>query len=951
MRRRLVSGRSARLMRPMRYRTFVLAAALSAGLVHTSGAFVPNRGGDAETAYGGAGARMHRDTSFVHTVARLPSWQALWDRDTDVPLQLWGPGISAANAVVDPTAAESAARAFLTAHLDLLAPGASVSDFTVIANQVTDDLRSVAFEQRVNGLRVIGGAIIFGFKNDRLFVVSSTALPHVVLAPAPAASLARPQLASAAAVWLAGDGFTVRPAISSLLGQPGERVIVPIVRPRIGPVDVRYQVAEQLPMQEVAGPGAWDVWLDATTGAPIARRTKLSYATGTVLFDTPDQSPSGPRSAKPAPFVNHAISGLQVESDATGTVTWAGTAATTVQPGLVGPLVKIVNSSGSLVTDTLTLQPGGTVTWSQAGVPTADAQLTSYVNANTVKAFVKARLNPQLAWLDKQLTINVNINQNCNAFWDGQTLNFFVAAATCENTGRIRDVVFHEFGHGVHDNSYILGLGQVNGSLGEGVADTLAVSITNDSGLGRGFFFNDMPLRELAPAVKKRWPQDADGEVHDEGEIIGETLWDLRQGLIAKLGQQAGFDRFLKIYYSIVVRALDIPSSYLEALAADDDDGDLTNGTPNVCAINAAFGPHGLADPSTSLGLTAPVREGNIVHFTAATNASTACAGAATLSGGKLEFHLAPGAPDTTVAFTQSGNTWSAAIPTQPDGTVVSYKVTIATSDGTSTSYPDNPADPYYQFYIGATTKLYCTDFESGAADWAHSGTKDEWQAGMPMGLGGDPKLAHGGTGVFGTDLSTDGLYKNSGTSYADSPMIDLQGFTSVRLQYYRWLTVEDGAYDNATIYANSTAMWTNVASAAMATTEINHVDKEWRFQDVDLSAQTASGKLQLRFELKADPGLNMGGWTVDDLCVVGVSKSVVNPTNCGNGVIDSGEACDDGNTTDGDGCSATCGIEVTGEMPMKDGGGCCSTGANPTGALALGGIVLGAMLRRRRRR
>ena len=30
----------------------------------------------------------------------------------------------------------------------------------------------------------------------------------------------------------------------------------------------------------------------------------------------------------------------------------------------------------------------------------------------------------------------------------------------------------------------------------------------------------------------------------------------------------------------------------------------------------------------------------------------------------------------------------------------------------------------------------------------------------------------------------------------------------------------------------------------------------------------------------------------------------------CGNGQIEEGEACDDGNTTDGDGCSAVCALE-----------------------------------------
>jgi len=30
----------------------------------------------------------------------------------------------------------------------------------------------------------------------------------------------------------------------------------------------------------------------------------------------------------------------------------------------------------------------------------------------------------------------------------------------------------------------------------------------------------------------------------------------------------------------------------------------------------------------------------------------------------------------------------------------------------------------------------------------------------------------------------------------------------------------------------------------------------------------------------------------------------------CGNGTLDAGEQCDDGNTADGDGCSATCQLE-----------------------------------------
>jgi cysteine-rich repeat protein len=40
----------------------------------------------------------------------------------------------------------------------------------------------------------------------------------------------------------------------------------------------------------------------------------------------------------------------------------------------------------------------------------------------------------------------------------------------------------------------------------------------------------------------------------------------------------------------------------------------------------------------------------------------------------------------------------------------------------------------------------------------------------------------------------------------------------------------------------------------------------------------------------------------------------------CGNGILEPGEQCDDGNTISGDGCSATCQIELRGECPLTQG-------------------------------
>ena len=931
----------------MRVRTlgFATVVMLGAGLVQTSSALVRPKGADASHVATRAG-RDHRalayDQNHKLAAAGLVGWKAMFDDDTGVPLRLWGSTSPVAGATADPAIAEAAARAFLAGHLGLLAPGATTADLVLLANQLgAHGVRTVAFEQRVQGLRVVGAAINFAFKADRLVMVGSTAMPHVAANTVmPRHTLAPAVLAAHAERWLAEAGHAAVPP-ANFAAAPATRVIVPTVRTRGATgLDITYQVADQIAMTATNSPGRWTVWLDSQDGAPIARASTISFASaGTVSFDVPDQSPTGTRSPHPALFATHLVNGTPTTASVHGVVTWDGATTATVMPKLTGAHVAITNVSGNLVTATpLQLDDGGAVTWSQAATPEADAQLDAYIYASTAKQFVKTRLNPNLAWLDGVVSVSVNENQTCNAYSTGDDIHFFKADSQCENTGRLADVVYHESGHSVHFNSIIPGAGAFDGSLSEGLADTLAVSITGDHGLGRGFYFNDQPLRELDPVgLEKRWPQDADGEVHDEGEIIGEALWDTRTALIATLGQDAGYAKTLEIYYGIMQRSVDIPSSFIEALVADDDDGDLTNGTPNLCTLATSFGKHGLTDPSLTLGIGTPTRDLFTVKIPVTPTAATGCGGP-TVSGATVDWRPRGGAGGT-IDLASDGTAYAGVIPTQVDGSVVEYRVHLTLSDGTVIGYPHNPADPYYQFYVGTPKTLWCANFETGASDWTHGGSPsraDDREAGMPMGLAGDPKTAFDGTAVFGNDLSSDGLYDDNSVSYAETAPIDLQGNTAnVHLQYQRWLGVEDGFYDQATISANGTLVWKNFASPTdPMTTEVNHVDKEWRFQDVDVSAAAAAstdGKLKLRFEIKSDQGLGFGGWTVDNVCLV-----LTKPANetCGDGVVTGTETCDDGNAIAGDGCSAICQLE---DATGKADGGCCSSSGNPAGPLSLG--------------
>ena len=87
---------------------------------------------------------------------------------------------------------------------------------------------------------------------------------------------------------------------------------------------------------------------------------------------------------------------------------------------------------------------------------------------------------------------------------------------------------------------------------------------------------------------------------------------------------------------------------------------------------------------------------------------------------------------------------------------------------------------------------------------------------------------------------------------------------------YERFENMTDEQVVRLAQQADGTALWSNFNSNQGNNSSTSHTDKEWRFHDVDLSAQAADGNVQLTFTLKSDQGLELGGWTIDDLCVVG---------------------------------------------------------------------------------
>jgi len=115
------------------------------------------------------------------------------------------------------------------------------------------------------------------------------------------------------------------------------------------------------------------------------------------------------------------------------------------------------------------------------------------------------------------------------------------------------EVVLHEYGHAIHDNSKpniwggngVAGSVARTGAIGEGWGDYFAASITTQ-------FFNQANTpyattlmewdassysNSIPPSIRsitsaKHYPQNVTGEVHDDGEIWSSTLWQIRSDFI-----------------------------------------------------------------------------------------------------------------------------------------------------------------------------------------------------------------------------------------------------------------------------------------------------------------------------------------------------------------------------------------------------------------------------------
>lgn len=571
-------------------------------------------------------------------------WTLHVDRRTGVPTLLSGSGVpllpeaAAAAATLDDL--DGAVRRFLDEERALFG---SWSDLLELDREASVRIRpeqwQLVYRQRLDGVRV---------ENARLDV--QVVLGRLVLIGAE--HWARPAGRAVPSL----DAAAARSRVDAWLGDDAARLLL-AEEPRLtllaaGDDDapaLRHVLAWRLVFDEVAAPRRWVGEVDARDGSVVAFYEGTQYAAvrGGVFPLSPDGDCANGGcevAGMPMPYADATETG-QVEQfgDPYGNLACFDPGAAT-ETNLVGKHVRIVDTCGAAsqwgtcgtgldlgmkAGDNCAVAPG-------ASPGNTSAARTAFFHMNRVAQIARFH-DPANTWLNGRLTVNVNVSGTCNANWTGSVINMFGAGNGCNNTGENAGILVHEWGHGYDAND---GGGMDRPS--EAYSDIVNILATRASCQGHGTYndgrtcsgYGDTCLtctgfREFdwdkrqshTPSTPNnfahvRCAQDFGGgpckrEPHCESYISSEAIYDLAARDLPASGMDAesAWQLVDRLWFqtrpgsggnayactAVSSDSCSATSWYQRMRVADDDDGNLANGTPHAASLFAAFKRHALA--------------------------------------------------------------------------------------------------------------------------------------------------------------------------------------------------------------------------------------------------------------------------------------------------------------------------------------------------------------------
>jgi parallel beta-helix repeat protein len=236
------------------------------------------------------------------------------------------------------------------------------------------------------------------------------------------------------------------------------------------------------------------------------------------------------------------------------------------------------------------------------------AEVNAYFYANMVRDYVLS-YNPAYPGLDHDdFPIKVNTTTYCPARYNGYEGEYFISFCLSE-IEEIEDdtltypnfafssIVFHEYGHHVIN----MGGDFQPEVYSEGIADAISVLVSDNPGIGYGWY--DTSCANPYRNADNEAVYPCSGDPYSCGLILSGCIWSTRDELYTTYPATYG-----DIIGNLTVNSILLynqsgtdfkPDITVDFLVLDDDDGDLTNGTPHEDEICAGFGAHNMDCPAS----------------------------------------------------------------------------------------------------------------------------------------------------------------------------------------------------------------------------------------------------------------------------------------------------------------------------------------------------------------
>jgi hypothetical protein len=433
-------------------------------------------------------------------------------------------------------------------------------------------------------------------------------------------------------------------------------------------------------------------------------------------------------------------------------------------------------------------------------------------------------------------------------------------------------------------------------SFGEGYGDTMSAMIYDDIVLGRGWSGNpNVGLRNSITAnIQYPCSASCNSAIHCCGQQLPALWWRIRENIGSNPTSPEGIEmaRDRQVAWSMITlggpnssNAIG-PATITEVLLVDDDDGNLTNGTPNRAAICAAFAAGGLQCPALPpiyfeypSGRPGEVTPGQTTSFGVNVVGTTATPQPGT---GTITYRVAGGS-FTTVPMTQTApNQYTATLPAADCAQTIEFYVSAESSTSAMFSDPAGaPASLFSSLAILGATPISIVDlnFETDPG-WTVTNTSlstGQWERVVPHTPPSQlcpPSDADASGRCWVTDNRSGNFDVDGGPTILTTNAYDLSAYPMVQVSYYRWYASINGVVDNFQFQysVNNGSTWTNLETFTAST-------PSW--QQVSFNIPNPSAQTRFRWIAVDNPNDSLTEAAVDAFKITAFECAAACYANC----------------------------------------------------------------------